>query len=248
MLTFLLLLPFVLAGPIVPHLSDWDQMNLFRELAFARPLPDPLLQNIVNLPVEIIPHLMQYLTFEQAYEISIAIKEKDQPLNPLNRTSTNPLIHHNAHSDNQTAIKRWLNQAETMDRITHLRNLMLNPTVDWRRYGRAIALKAAEIGDEGIVRHFIKLDRTRYGIYYELAILQNACKSNNLGLVKYLIEEENITPDKYSMRNAVINRRRSIIRYLAEFHGLDPHEVSRFRLLATRPAGIYRPRLGIMYY
>jgi hypothetical protein len=248
MLTFLLLLPFVLAGPIVPHLSDWDQMNLFRELAFIRPLPDPLLQNIVNLPVEIIPHLMQYLTFEQAYEISIAIKEKDQPLNPLNRTSTNPLIHHNAHLDNQTAIKRWLNQAETIDRIPHLRNLMLNPTVDWRRYGRAIALKAAEIGDEGIVRHLFKLDGIRYGIYYELAILQNACKSNNLDLVKYLIEEENITPDKYSMRNAVINRQRSIIRYLEDYHGLNSHEWDLLRPLIPRPSGVFSHRFGITHY
>ena len=247
MLTFLLLLPLVLAVANIYPLSDMDQMNLLRELSFIRPLPDPLIKNILNLPVEIIPQLMQYLTYDQAYEISMAIKEKDQPLNPLKRTSTNPLIHHNAHLDNQTAIKRWIHQAKTIDKIPHLQNLMLNPTVDLRRFGTAIALKAAEMGDEGIVKHFIQLDRMIYGIYNGLAILRNACKSNNLGLVKYLIEEENITPDKYSMRNALMNRQKSIIGYLAASHGLDPR-VWDLRPLTPRPIGVFHHRLGIMHY
>jgi hypothetical protein len=190
--------------------------NLLRELSFDDPVPDPLIQNIFNLPTNVIPNIMQHISFKKSLSLSMGFKEKDQPLNPLDRNTLNPLLYHDAKLDNQFAIKSWLKQKKKKKKISHLKWLLQNPTVDISRFRSRILLQAASFGDLNIIKRL--LDPYRY---VSPLILRRACSSDNLQLVKYLINITKKRPDEWDLRFALLGGNKDIINYLVNEYGLD---------------------------
>ena len=212
----------------IPDLSFWasitnnppilplsDTLNLLKELSFIKPNPDPFLQKIRKLPIEVVVNIMQHLSFDQAYEISMLISPEEQ-VNPLDRKMVNPLKYHDARLDDQSAIRNWIHSPIQSKKVSHLHHLMNNPTVDVYKFRYAITKEAARIGYESLVKEMIQ-----NGVKPSKHLFNNACISGNLDLVKFLADLGDIIPDKWSLRIALSSRNQHIVDFLVTHYGLD---------------------------
>ena len=210
MIQFMIILCITLANAHPPISTEaLKKLNLWNELAFF-PLYDPLLYFIKELPVDLIPDIMNYLRFDQAYEISLVCRAEGVPLDPLDRSVGNPLVHHDATADDQAALRKWI--STTKNHKSNLLKLMQNPTVDIKGFLGRILLHSANLGDLELVKHLVSM-----GAIINRNVLKAACVSNNLDLVKFIVEDYQIRPDKFTLLNSYRYKfKKEIVEYIVK--------------------------------
>lgn len=141
--------------------------------------------------------VMRWLPFQEAYNLVSRSNLFGQKLNPLSWSKANPLKYHDAHSDDQSAIKK-VSSMEVNHKLKYLHFLLQNPTVDFSKLDDSILNQAISIGDLDLIRTFVSK-----GIFSEKKVLDAALNDNaalelgikNYKIVKYLIQNYNIIPN-----------------------------------------------------
>ena len=202
------------------------------------------LSALVILQVISIPHadklllLMRTHSYHDSMIIGRSIRSNLLNSNPLRRSIFNPLKEHDATKDDQYALSQWLRMPVSEEKLLNLKNLLQNPTVDFkiqdtlkyefyslmrhdrgnrdadpRRLGQisSVVDQAAELGDFEVLKGL--QDK---GLKLKESTLYAAAKSGNLLLVRYLIEMAKIKVNELTLLSSIIGGHNDITKYLVD--------------------------------
>ena len=150
--------------------------------------------DISSLSIDTIQLIMSKLSFRDSLALASLQKWESEVNNPLDRSKTNPLLYHDARTDDQVALFNLVRFSTSPNIVTHLKKLLQNPTVDPTINDNQVFIEACTRRKIDLVRVLLQDPRIDISSQNNLAI-QMASVGSSTELFTLLLEHLKINED-----------------------------------------------------